>query len=143
MLIQDLMSTPVVSLLADQTLPLARDIMQFRYVRHLPVVDSRGRVVGLVTHRDLLRWANTTAELRREEREELRVDQVMTRHVWTVPRDASAAEVGRVMLERQLGCAPVVDAAGRLVGIVTESDFLRLAIDALDALDSPRRAILA
>jgi CBS domain-containing membrane protein len=130
MLIQDLMSSPVVALLADQTLPLARDIMRFRHVRHLPVVDAAGRLVGLVSHRDLLRWVSTAGELR--------MDQVMTRDVWTVRPEMPAAEVGRTLLERQLGCAPVVDAAGCLIGIVTESDFLQVAVAAIDAIDAPR-----
>jgi CBS domain-containing membrane protein len=132
MRIKHLMSSPVVSLLAEQTIPLARDIMQFKHVRHLPVVDARGRLVGLVSHRDLLRWADTAAQLRHEQRDDLRVDQIMTRDVWSVDPEMFAASAGRVMLERKYGCAPVTDEHGRLVGIVTESDFLRIAIDAIE-----------
>jgi CBS domain-containing protein len=132
MLVEDLMTAPVVSLLADQPVPLAGDIMRFKHIRHLPVVDTEGHVVGLVSHRDLLRWADLAAELRRERRDDLRVDQMMTRGVWTVRQDMPAADVGRTMLDRKLGCAPVVDADGRIVGIVTDSDFLRVAVAAIE-----------
>ena len=54
-LVKHLMSQPVVSLFAEQTLPLAEDIMRYKHLRHLPVVDETGHLVGLVSHRDLLR----------------------------------------------------------------------------------------
>jgi CBS domain-containing membrane protein len=136
MLVAKVMSSPVVSLLADQSVPLARDVMGFAHVRHLPVVDVAGRLVGLVTHRDLVRWADITAELHREGRADLRVEQIMTRDVWSVGPDDDAAAVGRIMLDRKYGCAPVVDARGALVGIVTASDFLRLAIEAIESRDA-------
>jgi CBS-domain-containing membrane protein len=133
MRVADLMSSPVVSLLSDQTLPHARELMQFKHVRHLPVVDGSEHLVGLVSHRDLLRWADIAAELTRERRDTLRIEQIMTRDVWSVRPEMLAATVGHVMLDRQYGCAPVVDEWNRLLGIVTASDFLRLAVDALDA----------
>lgn len=133
MRIADLMTSPVVSLLSDQTVPFAGELMSFRHVRHLPVVDRRQRVVGLVSHRDLLRWADTIAELRRAHRDDLRIDQIMTRDILTVGPDAAAADVGRMMLGRKIGCVPVVDACERLAGIVTASDFLRIAVDAIEA----------
>jgi CBS domain-containing membrane protein len=138
MRVENLMSSPVVSLLSDQTLPFASEIMSFRHIRHLPVVDRLRRVVGLISHRDLLKWADTMAELRREHRDDLLVEQVMTRDVWTVGPDTAAADAGRVMLECKIGCAPVVDACGFLIGIVTASDFLRIAVDAIDTLSGRR-----
>jgi CBS domain-containing protein len=128
MQVQHLMSTPVLSLLADQHLPLARELMQFKEVRHLPVVDREGKLVGLVSRHDLARWAGEPR------RDELRVEQVMTREVCAVGPETPAATAGRVMLERKYGCVPVIDAHRKLVGIVTESDFMRLAIDAIDAI---------
>jgi CBS domain-containing protein len=138
MLVKDLMSSPVVSLLADQTVPLAHEIMLFRHIRHLPVVDAHGHLVGLVTHRDLVRWADMAAELRREGRDELRAEQIMTRDVWTVDKFTPATSAARMMLERKYGCVPVIAEDGQLVGILTESDFLRVAID---ALETPRQRL--
>ena len=131
MLVKDLMSSPVVSLLEEQTLPLAREIMAFKHIRHIPVVDLDNRLVGLVTHRDLVRWAALAAELRREGRADLRVGDMMTRDVYTVNPLAHASAVGRTLLQRKYGCAPVVDEHDHLVGIITDSDYLRIAISAV------------
>lgn len=133
MLVKDLMSSPVVSLLVDQTVPLACEIMAFKHIRHLPVVDARNHLVGLVTHRDLVRWTDLAAELRREGRDAVRVEDMMTRDIYTAYPWMRASVVGRKMLECKYGCAPVIDEHDRLVGIVTDSDFLRVALDAIEA----------
>ena len=133
MFVKDLMSSPVVSLLADQTVPLACEIMAFKHIRHLPVVDGHNRLVGLVTHRDLMRWTDLAAELRHEGRDALRVEDMMTRDVYTAYPWMRAAAIGRRMLESKYGCAPVIDEHDRLVGIITASDFMRVALDAIEA----------
>ena len=127
MRVQDLMSSPVFSLLVDQPAPLANEIMLFKHIRHLPVVDVHGHVVGLVTHRDLVQY------LAMAQRHDTRIEQVMTRAVWTVRPLMDAATVGLLMFEHKYGCAPVVDDNQQLVGIVTASDFMRVAIAALAA----------
>lgn len=126
------MSAPVVSLFAEQTLPLAEDIMRFKHLRHLPVIDDEGRLVGLVSHRDLLRAQISTLtglseEQRRARQEDVRIRELMTRDVWTVGADTLASVAGQTMSEHRYGCLPVIDARGVLVGIITERDFLKLA----------------
>jgi CBS domain-containing protein len=134
---KDLMTSPVVTFFAEQTLPLAEDVMQFKHLRHLPVVDDSGRLVGLVSHRDLLRanissLTGLTAEQRRARQDEVRVEQIMTRDVWTVTPETEAWVVGKTLLDHRFGCLPVVDRDHRLVGIVTERDFIKYAIDRLE-----------
>jgi len=136
-LAKDIMSAPVITFFAEQTLPLAEDVMHFKHLRHLPVIDDTGRLVGLVSHRDLLRahissLAGLTPEQRRARQDEVRVDQVMTRDVWTVHPDTDASVVGRTLLDHRFGCLPVVDKQERLVGIITERDFIKYVIDDLD-----------
>lgn len=135
-LVKHLMHAPVVALLASQTLSLADDIMQFRHVRHLPVIDDAQHVVGLVSHRDLLRAQvssrSAVRELDRSFRQHhIPVAEIMTRDVRTVPRDMLASAAGEILLAQRFGCLPVVDDAQRLVGIVTEFDYLQLAIKAI------------
>jgi CBS-domain-containing membrane protein len=137
LLVQDIMSSPVVSLLAEQTMPLVEDIMTFRHIRHLPVIDTRRRVVGIVTHRDLLAAQTSTllglsAQQRRARQQDVRVADLMTKHVWTVGPESRAADAARLLLDHRFGCLPVVDREGQLVGLVTERDFLRLACEALE-----------
>jgi CBS domain-containing protein len=56
----------------------------------------------------------------------------MTRDVWTVRPDTEATIVGRTLLDHRFGCLPVVDADERLIGIVTERDFIKYALQELD-----------
>jgi CBS domain-containing membrane protein len=137
-LVRDLMTAPVVTLFAEQTLPLADDIMRFKHLRHLPVIDDARRLVGLVSHRDILRaqisgLVGFTAEERRARQDHVRISQIMTRDVWTTTPDASASSAGALLLDHAFGCLPVVDRDGALIGIVTERDFLRFAVGVVAA----------
>lgn len=139
-LVKHLMSSPVVSLFAEQTIPLAEDIMRFKHLRHLPVTDEHRRIVGLVSHRDLLRaqissLTGLTNLERRSRQEEVRVSQIMTHDVWTVEPDALASAAGQTLLDHAFGCLPVIDADRVLVGIITERDYLRFAIKAIELHD--------
>ncbi|MDB4963323.1 MAG: hypothetical protein JWP01_3322 [Myxococcales bacterium] len=139
-LVRHIMSSPVVTFFAEQTLPLAEDVMRFKHLRHLPVIDDDRRLVGLVTHRDLLRAQPSTliglSEVERRARQaDIRVDQIMERDIWTVGLDTLASAAGCTLLDHKYGCLPVVDDDHRLVGIVTERDYLRFAIKMLQMHD--------
>ena len=139
-LVKHIMTTPVVSLFAEQSIPLADDIMRFKHLRHLPVVDEQGRLVGLVSHRDILKaqissLAGLTDGERRARQEHVKVARIMTREVWSAGPETFASNAGRMLLDHRFGCLPVVDPAGRLIGIVTESDYLRFAVKAIEMHD--------
>lgn len=141
--VKHFMSSPVVSLTADQPLPLVEDIMTFRQVRHLPVIDERGRVIGIVTHRDLLEaqiscLVGLSTDARRTRQADVPAGEIMTHNVWSVTPDMPAAIAARMLLEHRIGCLTVVDEEGRLVGIVTTRDFLRHAVE---KLESPAQAV--
>ncbi len=130
------MSAPVVALFAEQSLPLAEDIMRFKHLRHLPVIDDTNRLVGLVSHRDLLRaqvssLTGLTEAERRARQEDVKIAQIMTRDVWTAGPEMLASNAGWLLLDHHFGCLPVVDARGLLIGIVTERDYLRFAVKAI------------
>ncbi|MBI2373664.1 MAG: CBS domain-containing protein [Deltaproteobacteria bacterium] len=126
LLVSSLMTPDVETLFEDETMDLARTIMTLARIRHLPVVDRSDQLVGLVTHRDLLR-ASATALRQSKTEAQVRVVEIMTRGVRTVSRTATALSAGEIMLEHKLGCLPVVDEK-RLVGIITEADFVALAL---------------
>lgn len=135
-LVKHLMTTPVISFFEEQTLPLADDVMRLKHVRHLPVVDERNHLVGLISHRDLLaaQISNQTGlsdEVRASVQANVRIGQVMTRDVWTVQPEIPAAVAATTLLAHKFGCLPVVDQEGVLVGILTEHDVLRFAIKVL------------
>jgi CBS domain-containing membrane protein len=139
-LVRHIMSSPVISLFGEQTLPLAEDIMSFKHLRHLPVIDDDRRLLGLVSHRDLLRaqistLSGLTDAQRRARQSEVRVAQIMTRDVWTVEPSTLASVAGQTLIDHKFGCLPVIDAQQRLVGIITERDFLKFAIKAIQMHD--------
>jgi CBS domain-containing membrane protein len=121
----EVMSAPVVSLTRGHSLHLAASLMELRHIRHLPVVDGKGRCVGLVTHRDLLAaQADLLAQsVAREEALWVPVARVMKAAVWTVQEDTAALEAAQIMIDHKFGCLPITRGQ-RLVGIVTEADLL-------------------
>jgi len=122
------METSVATLEVSETLDLADQIMRLGRIRHMPVM-SHGRLVGVLSQRDLFRAGISSAlRLRRTAEEEwlakIDVEEVMTRKVTTVGPDDSIHHAVALMLERKIGCLPVVE-NGALVGLLSESDCLR------------------
>lgn len=118
----------------DATLARAWDLMQAHRIRHLPVVDAQGRLVGLVTHRDLLAASQSTLTFRAEtDRVRLlagaTVGDVMETHLSVTRPEEPAVAAGGRMGRHKIGCLPVLGPDGRLLGIVTQEDFLRWATD--------------
>ena len=149
MYVRDLMHTEVVTLEATDTLDLADGIMRLGRIRHLPVVSGE-RVVGIVSQRDLFRAAVSSllqlhGEAEREWLASIPVKAVMTPHVLTVGPSVSLRAAVQIMLDKKVGCLPVVE-DGKLVGLLSESDcLLHLAhlleiADEKDALPELARA---
>jgi acetoin utilization protein AcuB len=129
--VRDVMSVDPTTLKRNDKLTLADDIMRLGRVRHLPVLDDDGQaLVGIVSQRDLFRDALAHAlgygrHAQRKMLDTLSVKDVMNTDVATTGPDASIVEAARILTERKIGCLPVVD-KGRLVGILTEGDFVAL-----------------
>jgi CBS domain-containing membrane protein len=107
-------------------------------IRHLPVVDEDGNLVGLLSQRDLARRAlGQVEDLPMEEKHAIlagqRVDEIMSRNPETAVPDEDLVDAAERMLENKLGCLPVLE-GGELVGILTESDFVRLYVEKADDL---------
>ena len=130
--VRDVMSQNPKTLGRNDQLSLADDVMRAERIRHLPVLDEDGKLCGIVSQRDMFRGALAQAlgygtAGQGKVLAMLRVKEVMTTEVITIPPDAALAEAARTMLERKIGCLPVLDGGRRLVGILTESDFVALA----------------
>lgn len=131
LLVSEIMTTEVVTLDVDENLDVADTVMNLARIRHLPVVKD-GKLVGLVTHRDLLAaQASTMTPEDRDLNKYVMARQIMRSDVRTVTPDSSVLDAARLMQEFKYGCLPVVD-DGQLVGIITEADFLDLVIRALE-----------
>lgn len=123
--------TEVVEVLQiGDTLDLATRLMRAGRIRHLPVVDGRQRLVGLVTHRKILTaWVShgdPGHENVRDVARSIPVEMVMERDVLTTWPDAPASDAAHLLENHKYGCLPVLD-DGKLVGIVTEADFVKFA----------------
>jgi WS/DGAT/MGAT family acyltransferase len=129
--VADLMTREVVTVRPEATLADAWTTMHEARIRHLVVGDAKGRLIGVVTHRDLLSAAQSRMTFPNEA-DRMRmlswvhVADAMETHVSTASPAEPAAVAGRRMANHKLGCLPVVD-GDRLVGVVTEHDFLRWA----------------
>jgi CBS domain-containing protein len=139
----EIMSRNVLALEIDHSVNLAAAVMHYRHIRHLPVTEH-GKLVGLVTHRDITRaqaalLATPSHDLLHDDANALTVPvlHIMHRDVWRVTADTPVLEATRIMLDHKFGCLPVVDADDKLIGIITEVDLLRLLVSDLRA----RRAL--
>jgi acetoin utilization protein AcuB len=144
MQVWQLMSSGVATLDANTTLNVADDLMQLKRIRHLPVLAA-GRLVGLVTQRDLfLAGVSSVLNFRRRSEKEwlgrIKIEEVMTTDLVTIAPEADIEEAVTRMLERKIGCLPVV-AAGKLVGLLTETDCLRYLQRILSIADVKRRLV--
>jgi acetoin utilization protein AcuB len=140
MLVQDVMQTKLFTVTPETTLPEALRLTGQRGVRHLPVLDG-DRLVGIVSDRDLKRaMASPATSLVVHELnyllDRLRVGEIMTRKVITIGRMFPIEAAGSLMVREKIGALPVTDDA-RLVGLVTETDVLRLFVRALAPVNPP------
>lgn len=130
--VRDLMSTDVVTVGRNDTLREAEAAMGERRIRHLPVLDENGRLCGIITQRDLFRGALLRALGYGSRAEEMMLDGTVVKEAMreapiTTAADAPLHTAAALMVEHQVGCLPVLD--GRdLIGILSEGDFVRLAM---------------
>lgn len=135
MLVRELMTPKPIVVSPDTTVPDALHLMRDRKVRRLPVVDSHGRLVGIVSDKDLL-YASPSPATTLAVWEipdllgRLKVEKVMTRDVITVSEDTPLEEAARIMTDSKIGGLPVMR-GGELVGIITETDLFKSLLELL------------
>jgi CBS domain-containing membrane protein len=128
--VRDLMTRGVYAVNVSDDLETVNNLMDERGIRHAPVVNRDGCLVGLVTQRDLLRNSlkgnvGLPPEAERQARLQITAGEIMSQDVVTARPEQDIRDAARIMLDNKFGCLPVVE-GNRLVGIVTESDFVRL-----------------
>ena len=136
MFVRDRMSTPAVTVWADTPFQEALKLMQEKHFRRLPVVSHDGKLVGIVSERDLLHAAPSPATTLSVYElnyllSKLKVDQLMTKRVFTVGEDTPIEDAAQCMVENRIGGLPVVDAHNHVVGVITETDIFRAFVEML------------
>ncbi len=122
-LVSEVMANDVLTIAPDAPLEQAAAEMRLGRVRHLPVVDPKGKLVGMLSSFDVMKGLST--------RRGAQVVDVMSLRLFSVREDDGASAAAKLMRTKKVGCLPVIDEKGRLVGLVTESDFLAIAERAL------------
>lgn len=130
MLVRDRMTSPAITIKADAPFQEALELMRQHHFRRLPVVDETGRLIGIVSERDLLHAAPSPASsLSMWELNyllwKLQVKSLMTEKVISVSPELPIEAAARIMVERKIGGLPVVDPEGAVLGVITETDIFR------------------
>lgn len=121
--ISDLMSFPVLSVTPETTMAQAARILRDKGCTGLPVVEN-GKLVGVISRRDFRKLKKPITQLRRP------VKSFMSRKVFTVESDKSPLQAARIMVKHDIGRLPVVE-NGKMIGIITRSDYMRYFYDLL------------
>jgi|SRR4030095_8587324 CBS domain-containing protein len=124
--VRDLMARSVKTLGQNDKLSAADAVMKTERIRHLPVIDENGRLAGIVSQRDLFLSALVRAlgfgsATHDRMLNTLLVKEVMTENVVTTTPETLVTDAARVMVDRKIGCLPVIEGQA-LIGILSESD---------------------
>lgn len=114
-------------------------LMSDNRIRHIPVVDDDGNLIGMVSHRDILSATAPKAAARPDGPDTRTVETIMSSPVMTVHPTASVLHAGLRLRSLGVGSLAVME-SGQLKGIVTDSDFLFVAINLLEQLDAAEPA---
>lgn len=124
--VEEIMARPVITVGPDDSMRQAKELMRFRRISGIPVVDGEA-LVGIVSVEDVIRWLELGAT-------DALVSDWMTREVYTVRSDEAAVHAINRFATFKVGRLPVVSRTGNLVGIVTPGDIMNKVVRILDAL---------
>lgn len=119
--LHEIMSKPAYSLPSSETISYCLDFMLEKGIRHLPITDDLGALVGFVSDRDIL-------EKSKSYERDWPISDIMTKRVLVGSPGSEIRGVTKVLLEERIGCIPVVDDDNHPIGMITRSDLLRLLL---------------
>ncbi len=117
------MATDLFTVRPDDIVDFAASLMEWRYVRHVPVEDDSGQLLGLISQRQLLRLVARGAR----GPEPVTVRDIMHPNPLSISPETTTVQAIRMMREKRLSCLPVVDPDSKLIGLVTEHDLVAVA----------------
>ena len=132
LLVEEFMSTDLITVQEDDILDLAANLMNWRRIRHVPVEDKQGKLVGLITNRILLRYF-TEHRIAGVGNPPILVKDIMIKDPITVTPEENITQVMGIMEQHKVGCLPVLK-KDKLVGIITEADFLTISANLVKRL---------
>ncbi len=137
MLVGDRMSHPVITVPVDMPVVDALNLMRVEHIRRAPVVDKNGKLVGIVSDKDLLNASPSAATTLSVWEinyllSKITVKEVMTKDVITVTEDTPIEEAARIMADNKIGGLPVMR-GDKIVGIITETDLFKILLEMMGA----------
>lgn len=135
MLVKELMSKNPVTALPETTHKQASELMKERNIHHLPIVDKRGRLVGIIVDEDLYNAQPSPATTLsiyeiHSLLSKLQIKEIMRHPVYTVNTDCTLEEAAGLMLKENIGCVPIME-QDHVVGIITDTDIFRAFVTML------------
>jgi CBS domain-containing membrane protein len=134
--VAEMMTTGAKTLTKDDSLADVQAVMEKFTCHHVPIVANGAELVGLVSQRDVLRITESSLikDATRIDPEQLKIAAFMTTDVFTVQPETSLRKAAIYIRTQRYGCLPVVEDK-KLVGIITDSDFVNIAIDLLEQIE--------
>ena len=131
--IDELMTSDPFTLSENDSLDDARNIMTEKHFRHIPITNSDKHLLGLVTQRDVLE-ATVPRSGSKSNEEDIKLSDIMIQNVSVIHQSDSVRQAAIFLQAHKYGCLPVVSDDG-LVGIITDSDFIDIAINLLEQVE--------
>ncbi|MBI4309801.1 MAG: CBS domain-containing protein [Candidatus Omnitrophica bacterium] len=128
--LKDVMTSPVITVQEWEDFHVVQDKLEAHDIRHLPVVDDSGRLVGMISQRHLYkicsprRMDNGGWHYDKDMLDSFILKRVMVRDVYILRPDNTVADAIKDMVQFKIGCIPILDDSRRPVGIVTRDDIL-------------------
>ncbi len=133
--IDEIMTTNPYTLSETDSLEDARQLMTEKNIRHIPITDQDNKLQGLVTQRDILQATGPGAV----QHDQIKLAEIMIKHVSVIHTSDSLRQAALFLQSHKYGCLPVVGDDG-LVGIITDSDFITIAINLLEQVELAEEA---
>ena len=125
LMVKDVMTTDVFTLYEEDYFVTTNKLMKWKNIRHIPIIDNNGILVGLITNRDILKLS----AIHHNKLDSVAVEAIMQKSVAVIAPEASLQNAAQIMFKKKFGCLPVVTSSGKLVGIITEADFVKFFLE--------------
>ena len=132
--LNEIMVSDLHTLEADNTLQDAVELMKSKKIRHIPIVGSNNQLLGLVTQRDILA-ATSPDSTNKQQEMSTPLNAIMVTKLDTVNKGTDLRQAALFLQQHKHGCLPVVE-DNTLVGLVTDTDFVSVAINLLEMLEA-------
>jgi len=129
--VETIMTPDPVKLKETDTLGTALSLMADKHIHHIPIVDESDSVIGLISHRDVLAASSSTLNKHPSDNSNTLLGEIMSHPVVSISPDTGTLKAAQYIHKSRHGCLPVVD-EGNLIGIITEYDFVEVAISLLE-----------